>query len=55
MLPKNKVLTFSPDTRLKLLVISVGIDLLVVVPSPNSPDEFRPQVKTRPIELMADE
>ena len=46
LLPKDKASILSPESRLKLLVISVGIDLLFsdpVVPSPNRPFEFSPQ------------
>src|SRR5690554_5773345 len=43
----------SPVSKLNLFVISVGVDLLVVVPSPNRPFPLYPQVKSRPLEVSA--
>ena len=45
----------SPSVREKRLVISVGVVLFVVVPSPNSQKILEPHIKTRPVDVMAEE
>ena len=45
----------SPTTKLKFAVMSVGVVLFVVVPSPSWPESFNPHVKRRPADVSAEE
>ncbi len=45
----------SPKPKLKCVVISVGVALVIVVLSPSCPLLLEPHVKTRPFDVSAEE